>query len=373
MPETPIETPYGTGLAASHGEHGSPYLATGSGAQTLTEPAVNEPRAIGWNLDQAHLLNLLSLSCTALDLDLSGLVVLTGASDFHEELVASAAAFAGARVIAVSRESKRHTRRPDGRQVSMVKLAEYPDLANRIQIASRVDRRCWEDVDILVNSPLIEQMLGSIVELVPQTAVVALMAEPWELRPARVHVEECRRMGVKIAAPNLDHPQIDLLPQLAQLCCKSISEAGVTPRGARIALLCDTPFGPLVERGLVERGAKVRVFPHPMLLNRESWDAVVVALRPSDRPSLDLKGVATVAENARGAKLVQFSGEVDRVAARYFGLHMWPPRKRPMSQFGIGADALAPAAMIRKIVGALKAAETVRRGSTLGAGIEHIV
>jgi hypothetical protein len=104
MPETPIETPYGTGLAASHGEHGSQYPATGSGAQTLTEPAVNEPRAIGWNPpDQAHLLNLLSLSCTALALDLSGLVVLTGASDFHEELVAAAAAFAGASVIAVSR------------------------------------------------------------------------------------------------------------------------------------------------------------------------------------------------------------------------------------------------------------------------------
>src|SRR5262245_12076622 len=86
MPETPIETPYGTGLAAPHGEHGSQYPATGSGSQTFTEPAVNEPRAIGWNLDQAHLLNLLSLSCTALALDLSGLVVLTGASDFYEEL-----------------------------------------------------------------------------------------------------------------------------------------------------------------------------------------------------------------------------------------------------------------------------------------------
>src|SRR5262245_44826130 len=111
MPETPIETPFGTGLATPHGEHLSQNPATGFSARTaVTEPAVSETKAIGWNLDQAHLVELLILSCTALDLDLSGLVVLTGASDFHEEVVAAAAAFAGARVIAVSRESKRHAR-----------------------------------------------------------------------------------------------------------------------------------------------------------------------------------------------------------------------------------------------------------------------
>ncbi|MDW6021591.1 hypothetical protein SAZ10_07405 [Mesorhizobium sp. BAC0120] len=230
-----------------------------------------------------------------------------------------------------------------------------------------MDPLAWRDVDILVCSPELGPISRSIVELLPSTAVVALMAEPWEVRPGLVDFDACDEVGIKVAVPNLRHPAIEQLPDLAQLCCRLISNAGLDPTGARVAVLCDTPCGPFIERALTNRGAKVQTFPHPLLLTRDDWDAVVVALRPSEKPAMDVNGLAAVSENARRALLVQFSGEIDRLAARYFGMQLWPQRKPARGQLGLALETLGEAPVFRRFVGGLKAADTVRRGAQLAA------
>ncbi len=303
-----------------------------------------------------------------MDVDLTGLVVLTGACGAYEEALATVAGLAGAaRVIAVCQESKKRSQ-ANAAAHNALPLAVFANVAGRVETLIRVDRACWPDVDILVSCPGLGPVTRSVVERLPPTAVVALMAEPWEIRPDLVDVEACGQMGIKIAAPNLGHPSIDLLPELAQRCCRLVSDAGVEPRGTRIAVLCDTPCGPFIERALTDRGAvDVQVFTHPMLLTRAAWDAVVVALRPSSSPPMDIKGLAAVMDKAGGAKLVQFSGEIDRVAANYFGFQVWPQRKPWRGRPGIAAEVLGPSAMVRRLVGGLKAAEAALHGAKLGS------
>jgi hypothetical protein len=101
------------------------------------------------------------------------------------------------------------------------------------------------------------------------------------------------------------------------------------------------------------------------MLLPDKWDAVVVALRPAEKPSMDINGLARVFEAARGSLLVQFSGEIDRLAARYFGLRIWPPRKPGRGQLGVSPEILGWYPTIRRLVGGLKAAEMARRGADL--------
>jgi hypothetical protein len=311
-----------------------------------------------------------------MELDLSGLVVVGGAAGY-EEITATAAALAGAkRVFAISREQKRRPAAGESRERELP-LARLANVAGRVEMVGRMHPRAWHGVDILVRCPELEPVSRSVVELLPPAAVVALMAEPWEIRPTVIDIEACEEAGIKVAAPKLSHPHVAQLPDLARLCSGLVKDAGIDPEGARIAILSDTPCGPFIESALADRGARVQTFPHPLLLTPGDWDAVVVALRPSNKPPMDINGLAAIMKNSRGAQLVQFSGEVDRVAARYFGLQLWPQRRPARGALGIPAAALGAASIIRRLVGGLKAAETVRRrgvesgSATIGFVVER--
>ena len=197
----------------------------------------------------------------------------------------------------------------------------------RLEIMRRIHPHQWNHVDILVSCPRTRPISRSTVEYLRPNSVVALMAEPWELSPEMVDLNACSEMRVKVAAPNLEHPAINLLPDLARLCCRLLQDAGIDARDRRIAVLCDTPLRRYIEDALIKQGARVTVLAHPQMLLPEMWDAVVVALRPAEKPSMDINGLARVSEAAHGSLLIQFSGEIDRLAARDFGLRVWPPRK----------------------------------------------
>jgi hypothetical protein len=314
---------------------------------------------------ESELIDAIRQGIECFGLDLTGRVIVAGATGEFQAITGTAAALAGAsRVIVVAPEQKKPPRTTKAFW-NAPELAGLAGVSGQLEVVTRIDARGWRDVDILVSCPQIGPITRSVVELLSPQAVVALMAEPWELRRDAVDLDACSDLRVKVTAPNLEHPSIDLLSDLARLCCRLVSDAGIEASAATIALLCDTSCRPHLENALAERGAKVRVFPHPSLLPPDAWDAVVVALRPAEKPSMDINGLAKVFEVAGGTQLVQFSGEIDRLAARYFGLRVWPPRKPARGQLGLPQEWLGRSPMIRRLLGGLKAAEAARRGVAL--------
>jgi hypothetical protein len=103
-----------------------------------------------------------------------------------------------------------------------------------------------------------------------------------------------------------------------------------------------------------------------MLLTDDAWDVIVVAMRPSDKASMDINCLGRIARNSHQALLVQFSGGVDRSAASYFGLRIWPLKRPTSGQLGLPLDVLGPAPMVSRLTGGLKAAEAAYRGAELG-------
>ncbi|MER8588076.1 hypothetical protein NKH19_23120 [Mesorhizobium sp. M1338] len=301
-----------------------------------------------------------------LDLDLSGLTVVVGATTGYQAVTATVAALANAsHVVALTRISSRHPSLVAIADATLA-FAKHAKVSERVEATNRIGSRKWQDVDLVTNCLQVGPISRSLIELLPSDAVVSLMAEPWELRPGVVDFDACDEAGIKVAAPNLSHPAINLLPEFARLCCILLGDAGVDPRAARLAIVCDTPCAPSLERTLRESGATVSVFSHPMLLTDDAWDVIVVAMRPSDKPPMNINSLGRIARNSRQALLVQFSGGIDRSAASYFGLRIWPLKRPTSGQLGLPLDVLGPAPMVRRVTGGLKAAEAAYRGAELG-------
>ncbi|TGQ53062.1 hypothetical protein EN836_16800 [Mesorhizobium sp. M1C.F.Ca.ET.193.01.1.1] len=320
----------------------------------------------GAEIDRAEALAIVREQIALLDLDLSGLTVVVGAATGYQALAASAAALANAgRVIALARMSARHPNLAAAAD-STLAFSRYANVSERVEITHRIDSRRWLDVDLVANCLQVAPISRSLTELLPSRAVVSLMAEPWELCPGVVDFDACDEAGIKVAALNLSHPAIDLLPEFARLCCALLDDAGVDQRAARLAIVCNTPYAPFLEHMLREDGARVSVFSHPVLLSDDPWDVVVVAMRPSSKPPMDINSLGRIARNSRRTLLVQFSGGIDRSAASYFGLRVWPPKRLTRGQLGLPFDVLGPAPTIRRLTGGLKAAEAAYRDAELG-------
>lgn len=316
-------------------------------------------------IDHAEALAIVREQMALLDLDLSGLTVVVGAATGYQAAAATAAALADAgRVVALARGSQRQSSLAAA--ADTLAFASYANVSERVEVLDRIDSRRWQDVDLLATGVQVGPISRSLIELLPSRAVVSLMAEPWELRPGVVDFDGCDDAGIKVAAPNLGHPSINLLPEFARLCCILLGEAGGDQRGAKLALVCDTPCAPFIDKALRERGARVSVFAHPTLMTGDAWDVIVVAMRPSDKPPMDINSLGRISANSRQALLVQFSGEIDRSAASYFGLKVWPPKRPARGELGLPLDVLGAAPAIRKLTGGLKAAEAAYHGAELG-------
>jgi hypothetical protein len=317
-------------------------------------------------IDRARTLAIVHKQIALLDLDLSGLTVVVGAATGYEAAAATVAALANAaRVVAIARIPHRHPSLTAAADATLA-FAEYAKVSERVELTSRIDSRKWQDVDLITNCLQVGPISRSLIELLPPHAVVSLMAEPWELLPGVVDFDACDEAGIKVTAPNLSHPSIALLPEFARLCCALLDDAGVDQLAARLAVVCDTPCAPFLAYALRERGARVSVFSHPSLLTDNVWDVIIVAMRPSDRQSMDINSLGRVAGTSRHTLLVQLSGKIDRSAASYFGLRVWPPKRPTSGQPSLPLDILGADPVIRRLTGGLKAAEAAYRGAEMG-------
>ena len=121
---------------------------------------------------------------------------------------------------------------------------------------------------------------------------------------------------------------------------RQIAQAGVDPMGARCLLLCDNEMKGLLATGLQGAGADVVIRPSLAEVSEGSFDFVVLAMTPSRDYRLDLADVSRLPDLIPAGMVVQFWGDIDRSAARYFSVDIWPPVHPGRGQMGIRLAAL---------------------------------
>jgi hypothetical protein len=326
---------------------------------------VTEP---GAGSADAELLGRIDQRIAATGLDLSGLTVITEAATGAYRATAAIAARAGARrVVALGRHTTRHGTAADAARATMG-LAAMAGVASRIEVVGAIEPEMLRACDILTNSGHLRPITAATIGQLPPGAVIALMFEAWEFRPSDLDLWACAAAGVRVAAVNERHPATGVFDFLGPLAVRLLEDSGTVVANASIALISDNPFAPFIAAGLRAAGGEVETFTEVGQLYRDAWRAVVVALTPGALPRLTAEGIHHLARSAPLAILAQFWGDIDREAARHYGLSLWPPTAPGAGHMGILLNALGDEPIVRLQTGGLKAAEFIYRGGVASPG-----
>ena len=284
-----------------------------------------------------------------LDLDLSGLQVLTEAATGAYAVTPVIAAVAGAKVVAVATDSRHGTVAEASSQTS--DLATELGVLHRIKLVDKLDHSTLAEADIITNSGHLRPLNSRMIAGMKQTAVIPLMYEAWEMRSSDVDIDACRQHGIRVAGTNERHMGVGVFDYLGLLVVKAALEEGFAIIDDRCLVVSDNDFGPFIERTLSANGARVTRANSMTALVPGEWDLVVVATLPplSGGERISMEGI-------HASLYCQLWGDVDRG----LGNGRWLPVREPQSgHMGLTLDALGPAPIVRLQTAGLKCGEVM--------------
>lgn len=325
-------------------------------------------------LHPARLLRLTQQAVARCDLNLVGATVLTEAATGAYVVTPVLAALAGAaQVFALARATRY------GAIAEVVagtqRLAALAGVADRVTILSAKHQNVVSRADIITNSGHLRPLDATTIGWMQPYAVIPLMYEAWEFRAEDVDLAACRALDIPVAGTNERHPAVDVFSYLGIMAVKALLDSGVAVAGSRLLVLCDNPFGPFIINGLQGAGAQVhRVSRLEDAGPSGGYDAVIVALQPSEHPALGDAEAQLLAKLCPGAVVVQFWGDIDRTALAAHDLPYWPFEAPPSGHMGVLPSQVGPEPVVRLQAGGLKVGELLwkerRRGASVAAAIE---
>jgi hypothetical protein len=330
-----------------------------------------------------------------LELDLSGLTVLTEAASGPYVVTPIIAALAGAaRVFAVTRAARYGTVEAVFAQTQA--LAELCGV--RVGMLGAVPRagdsnarnasavEVWMDrpaelfamADIITNLGFVRPLNTGAIESMKPTAVIPLMCEAWEVRPGDVDLAACRRRGIPVISTNEDYPDLEVFAYSGWLALKLLFDAQIEVHKSRLAVVSSDKFGPVIVARLRRAGAQVRLLPRLTCALPEELaelDALIVAdyTRPDliIGPGGDMPAEAVAAACA-GATVIQFAGRVDVAGLTANGVQVYPGVELPARRMALTLAALGPRPVIELHAAGLKVGELAARARLVGRAPDNL-
>jgi hypothetical protein len=307
-------------------------------------------------------------------LDLRDMTVLTEVGSGAFVVTPIIAAMAGAKVIAVTRDS------PYGSATDVIGYGRH--LAQRLGVAERIDFsaepsiRFAPDADIVTNLGFVRPIDGVFISRMKSPSVISLMWEPWEFRDGDVDVEACRRHDRALVGTNESHPRVQTLSYLPLLAAKLAFECQIEVYGSRILVIASDPFGHAIQTGLTAMGADIRrIDPlrHDANLTEVvrqaagDLDAVILAEHQARRPFISPEALDPVVLAREGAAILHICGAVDFAALTAAGASKIPAGDVPFGFMTVTTGYLGPRPVIDLHAAGLKVGELVVRSYRGGA------
>src|SRR5207248_11612591 len=190
--------------------------------------------------------------------------------------------------------------------------------------------------DIVTNSGHVRPLDRELVGWMKRSAVIPLMYEAWEFRPGDVDIDACRERGIRIAATDERHPDVDVFSYLGVMAPQLLIAAQIAVYRSSILVLCDNPFCGFITRTLKRLGASVDVADTVVDAPRYvRYDAVLVALQPRADAVLSAVDARLIASRWPGAVVAQFWGDIDRASLASAGVAVWPERAPATGHMGV--------------------------------------
>lgn len=328
--------------------------------------------------NQRRVFRLIDEALDHLQVDLSGIRVLTEAASGAYMVTPLIAARAGAAgVWAVARSSAYGS----AEEV----MAYGREWANALGVADRirfVDGAAADhaaQADVVTNLGFVRPIDASLVARLPRHAAVSLMWEPWEFRDQDVDAAACAAHGIPIIATNEHDPRLRLFEYVGVLAVKLLLEAGIEILRSRVLIVGSDPFGAAVEAKLAALGAETRRVIRSAAataLDDDAGDyaaradAIVVAEHRDHREMIGDNGGIRPERFAAGCRLVHVAGRVDEGALARVALSKHPARLVPPGFMTLATDYVGSRPVIELHAAGLKVGADVARSRMRGCSIE---
>lgn len=331
----------------------------------------------------ARSMRLVKEAVGKLELDLSGLVVLTEAASGNYIYTPLICACAGSRqVLAFTRDSGYAT--GDAVSHDTLRAARRLGVADRITVLKEISDGDWGSADIVTNLGFLRPLDRSVVSKLKETAAVPLMFETWEFRESDLDLRACWERGITVLGTNEEHGAIKILDYLGGLVAKKLFEQGVEIMGSRIVVLGRGKFFTKVSGALEKMGAFVlRWFAdvenaeagagfEQRLEALHGADAFVIADEPvAIRVLIGAGGFLSGQDLARhcpDAIVVQLAGVIDRTDLKAATITCLPDEAPVQGHMGWSLSELGPKTVIDLHAAGLKVGELLARGRLDGLG-----
>lgn len=296
-----------------------------------------------------------------LELDLSGMVVLTEAATRYYALSPLIGAQAGAeKVYCLASDTRYGSADEAVRQV--LALAEQWDVRDVVEILDDREDTRLENVNIITNLGAVRPIDRQLLEAVSSVAAVSLMWETWEHREADVNLKACREMDVPVGGTNEAAPSVRTKDYLGPLALKLLFECHIEGYRSKVLVVGGKDFGEPVAGYLSTTGVDVvRLDPsegweqgggEPEELERIvsfGADAIVVA---EHRDPVPLLGPGALIEPndilrmGAGVSVVHICGEVDQTALLEAGINCVPDRFSSWGHMSVTTAYLGPRPLV---------------------------
>jgi hypothetical protein len=324
-----------------------------------------------------RLVKLIRDAIAFLELDLSGLNVLTEAASGPYVVTPVIALLAGAeRVLALTRDSRYASAEAVIAQTRA--LEALCGVEGSVEIHAQRSLDLFAQADIVTNLGFVRPIDAKAVAAMKPTAVISLMCEAWELRPGDVALEVCQGKGIPVLGTNEDYPGLEVFAYSGLLCLKMLFDAQIEVHKSLMLIVSGDKFGDVIQRAIENSGGTtMRVSDLRSSQNRSALadvDALVVADYKRSDPIVAEGGDISPAELgalAPGLTVLQFAGATDGESLRRTGIACYPGKVLVPHRMALTLAELGPRPVVELHAAGLKVGQMAAHARLYGLTIEN--
>lgn len=318
-------------------------------------------------------------------LDLNGLSVFTEAASGWYMFTPAMCALAGARrVHALARDSRYGTAAEI--IVQSRELMRSLGCENVVEFYTEKTSEALADADIVMNSGAVRPIDAQTVSILKSTAVIPLMWETWEFRPAELDLAACQKNGILVMGT--DEITLDRFPFSGYLPMKLLFQCGIEIFKNKLLLIGSGRPGQGMARVFHNNGFDFRwisfddeapAFLTPYHLSPsdssviEEWaasaDAIVCFEHVYKRPIIAKGGLILpefLQKYNNSGTLIFISGVIDYERIKELDLFIYPDRYVPFGTMSIGTWEMGPRAIIELTMAGIKVGEAMAKARISG-------
>jgi hypothetical protein len=311
-------------------------------------------------LNPERVVVLIRRTIEQLQLDLSGLTVLTEAASGAYVSTPVIAAMAGAEhVLAVTRDSQYAS--ADTVIILTRALERLCGIPDKVKISAHRSIDLFARADVVTNLGFVRPIDAEAVAVMKPAAVIPLMCETWEYRPGDVDLDACRQRGIQVLGTNEDFQGLEVFRYSGVLCAKMLLDAQIEIHKSKIIVVSTDKFGKTVTEYLKRAGATIDLFPRtPGAEALRAADALIIADYTRTDEIIGSKGDVTAAQLAQaapGITVVQFCGRIDVQSLQNENITVFPPKPVRAHRMAFTLGGIGPRPVIELHTAGFKVGE----------------